>query len=53
MLLLFKDYLIEKHELVARIVYIPVLRLSWAVTLNMMYYIHELAVESTEEHTVT
>lgn len=51
--LLLKDDLVEKNELVARVVNIPVLRLSRTVALYVVNNVHELALECAEEHTVT
>ena len=51
--LLLKNDLIKENELVARIVNIPVLRLSRTIALYVMNYIDKLALESTEKHTVT
>ena len=44
---------LTEHELVARIIHSPVLRLPRAVALRVMHDINELALESLEKHTVT
>ena len=51
--LLLENDLIKENELVARIVNIPVLRLSWTVALYVVNNVHELALECADEHTVT
>ena len=51
--LLLKNDLVKKNELVARVVDIPVLWLSRTIALYVMNYIDKLALESTEKHTVT
>ena len=52
-MLLLKNDLVKKNELVARVVDIPVLWLSWTVALYVVNNVHKLALESAEEHTVS
>ena len=51
--LLLKNDLVKKNELVARVVDIPVLWLSRTIALYVVNEVDELAFECAEEHTVS